>query len=91
MKLFTAIASAAAVVGASFLVPNPAKAAGCYVSMAAMDMDNIVAGGGTLNQAYNYALKKGSLDGSDMCWIELKGFVRSTSTLNKYVYNAIFR
>ena len=85
-KLFNAIA-AAAVIGTSLITANPAQARGCYVSMATMDMDSLIAGGASLKQAYQYAVSNGNLDGSDMCWIKLKGFSKSV----QHVYPALYR
>ena len=89
MKLFTAIATAA-VIGASSITTAPAEAAGCYASTATAEMETLIAGGATLKQAWNYSLKNGQVDGSDICWIKIKGYVRQYKIIKPYLYNAIF-
>ena len=89
MKLFNAIA-AASVIGASSITIAPAEAAGCYAALATKEMETLVAGGATLKQAWNYALKNGHIDGSDICWIKIKGYVLQHKVIKPYLYNAIF-
>ena len=51
MKLFSAIA-ATAVIGASFIAANPARAnTGCYPSLAATVMKQVIRGGGSFELA----------------------------------------
>ncbi len=89
MKLFTAIVTAA-VIGPSSITTAPAEAAGCYASTATNEMETLMAGGATLKQAWNYTLKQEQVDGSDICWIKIKGYVRQFKIIRPYLYNAIF-
>ena len=89
MKLFNAIA-ATAVIGTAFMSMNPAHAAGCYVSWAASDMNSLIEGGASLEQAYKYTASKGNLDGTDMCWIKLKGFSKEVNTVYPALYRSIW-
>ncbi len=71
MKLFSSIA-AAAVIGASFIAPNPAEAAYCSPYLAYKTMKQVIDGGGTWKQAWqstgNYH------DGTEICTIRIKSF-----------------
>ena len=88
MKI-TALATAALAASTIAFAPS-AKAGGCYVSTASMDMNNMMAGGATLQQAYNYAHQNGSVDGTDMCWTKLKGYVRQMNYAVPYLHRAIW-
>ena len=73
MKLFSSIA-AAAVIGASFITANPAKA-GCYPSLAASKMETMLHAGLSHADAFQYAFDQGLIDNNRGCVLEVKGYV----------------
>ena len=88
MKL-TALATAA--LAASTITFTPAAmAGGCYTSTAVDEMNNLIAGGATLNQAWGYVKSEGVVDGSDMCWTKVKGYTRRYRAIKPYLYKAIW-
>ena len=71
MKLFVAITSTA-VIGTSFLVPNPVEAAYCNAHNAAYSVEKFMAAGLTYSQALEKTKAKGELPDSD-CELEMRG------------------
>ena len=69
-----AFASLLAVTGV-FGVANKAQA-GCYPSLAANDMANMLRGGASKEQAIDWAVRNGNLD-SEGCFISTIGYMRS--------------
>ena len=89
VKLLTAIATAAAI-GTSLIAVSPAQARYCNESIAIGEMNSLIAGGASLKQAYNYSVSKGNLDGTEMCWIKLKGYTKGFELMYPAIYRAIW-
>ena len=72
MKLFSVIA-ATAVIGASFIAANPARAnTGCYPSLAATVMKQVIRGGGSFELAAQAAAEEGYAIATKTCWYRIK-------------------
>ena len=82
---------ATAALAASTIAFTPAAMAGsCYSAFATDEMNTLIAGGATLNQAWSYAKSEGLVDGSDMCWTKIKGYNRRYGSVQPYLYRAIW-
>jgi hypothetical protein len=79
MKMLNAIA-AAAIIGASFMAASPAKAAGCYPSLAAKIIDEVMQGGGSAKDAIDAAVSEGNIN-SQGCVTRVRGYMRNYSVL----------
>ena len=75
MKLISAIATAA-VIGTSFIDASPAKASGCYTSLAVNIIGEVVRGGGSPQEALDAAVAEGFID-SKGCITRVRGRMRS--------------
>ena len=72
MKVFSAIA-AAAVIGASFITANPARAnTGCYPNLAATVMKQVIRGGASFELAVQAAAEEGYAIATKTCWYRIK-------------------
>ena len=89
MRLIPSV-TAAGFIAATLIASTPAMADGCYVAIASNDMNDIIAGGASLQDAYQYAVSKGKLDGSNICWIKLKGWARRMKYTFPYLHHAIW-
>jgi hypothetical protein len=69
--VFVAIAG----LGAMFAV-QPVLAGGCYPSLAATVVRQVLDGGGTSEQAIQAAYADGSYDGSETCLLRIKGVLK---------------
>ena len=78
MKLLNTIA-AAAIIGASFMAASPAKAAGCYPSLAAKIIDEVMQGGGSAKEAIDAAVSEGFIN-SQGCVTRIRGYMRNYSS-----------
>ena len=88
MKL-TALATAALAASTIAFAPA-AQARGCYAATATDEMNDLIAGGATLSQAWTYVNNIGLVDGSDMCWTKVKGYSRRMNLVHPYTYRAIW-
>ena len=75
MKLFNAIA-AAALIGTSLTAANPAKAAGCYPSLAAGVMVPIIRETGNVPLAAQAAREEGYLDVTESCTYRVISYIK---------------
>ena len=78
MKLFNTIA-AAAVIGASFIAPNPAEAVECYPPLASEIIDQVMQGGGSAKEAIDVAVSEGFIN-SQGCVTRVRGYMRNHSS-----------
>lgn len=75
MKLTASIAVAASSFAIVSLVGAPAQARGCYPSLAAQIVINVLRGGGTEKQAWQAAYEEGSFNGTESCYLQVRGYI----------------
>ena len=77
MNITTRIATAALITfGALTTNVTPAQAiGGCYAVSAADTFETVLQGGGTLQQGARAAQQAGWYNGTDLCWLQVKGKV----------------
>ena len=70
LSIFAAIA---AVIGGSFLIPFPTKAAYCMPFSDCMTMKEVRDGGSSWQQAWDATRQERSYDGTELCALRIKG------------------
>ena len=70
---------------------TPAKAAGCYPSLASSTIETALAGGATLQEAWTWAVHDGHATDTNRCWTMIKGYTRQMHNIKPYSVHAIFR
>lgn len=63
------------------LASTPAHAGGCYPSLAGSIIMNVVRGGGTEKQAWQAAYEEGSFNGTQNCYLQIKGYIAKYSSV----------
>ena len=82
----TRIATAALITFGALTNTAPAQAAGgCYPNASAQVIESVLQGGGTLNQGAQAAAHESYYNGSDLCWLQIRGKAKQ----NKYAYPAL--
>jgi hypothetical protein len=71
-----------------FLIPLSASAR-CTESLASSQIENMVAGGASIERAFQAASRSGHIDSED-CVIEVRGYIRRYGTNYPYAYKALF-
>ena len=89
MKL-SAFIDAAAVIGASFITANPSQAAGCYPSIAARIIDQVIKGGGSPQMAIQSAVDNGDINNQG-CTIRVRGHMRNYESIYKQTLQTMGR
>ena len=69
---------------------SPARAGGCYESLAVGNISNMAAGGASLEEAWNFAGSKGNVVNTKQCFTSVKGYSRSMKNIYPYAYNAFW-
>ena len=87
-----AIATIAAVASLAIAAPQSAEAAGaCYQYTASREIDTLIAGGYSLDQAWNALVEEGTVNNSHICWTRVSGNIRQVGAVYPYAFNAIWR
>ncbi len=75
MKLTSSIAVATSSLAIVSLASTPVHARGCYPSLAATIIVNVLRGGGTEKQAWQAAYEEGNFNGTESCYLQIKGVI----------------
>ena len=76
MKLFNSFAATAVLLSTTFLVANPAKAQGCYPSLAASIMVPIIRETGNISMATQAAREEGYLAVTESCTYRTLSYIK---------------
>ena len=87
MKLINKIAALSiGLATAGILTTAPNAEAACYPSLAAQEMELILAGGGSNADAINYSLSQNNIEETSVCVYQVKGYANKYKILYPYLY-----
>jgi len=75
VRLTASLAITASILAIESLASVPAYARGCYPALAAENIQNVLRGGGTEKQAWQAAYEEGNFNGTESCYLQIKGYM----------------
>jgi len=87
---FKALATTA-LISSTLLFTPQAKASGCYPSLAISDMEAYLAGGASLNEAWNYVTSENNVQKNKVCWLKFSGYSKRLPLTYPYTHRAIWK